>query len=76
MGAKRDGPKRKKENEKTEMEVLRAALYQRQTDDSRIWKVQLSKVKMELQPMSIDIVDDFVPKKGRLIPLLEEENKK
>jgi hypothetical protein len=50
------GQRRKKENEKTEMEVLRAALDQRQADDTRFWETQLSRNKMEIQPMSIDIV--------------------
>lgn len=48
--------RRKKENEKTEMEVLCAALDQRQADDTRFWETQLSRNKMEIQPMSIDIV--------------------
>jgi hypothetical protein len=57
LGAKHDQPKKKKKgNEKTEMEVLRAALDQRQADDSRFWETQLSRNKMEIQPMSIDIV--------------------
>jgi hypothetical protein len=58
--------RRKKENEKIEIGKVHAALYQRQTDDLRIWKIQWSRIEKELYPMSINIaailnIHNYVP---------------